>query len=88
MTLHNFVAAPFGNTLIAGTGPAAINMAVQAANGWTDKLGLVNRPGAHTDRLINYFNQNEKIVKSRYLTETNADLGGEAKLDFFMVTTA
>ncbi|MDQ0857936.1 opine metallophore biosynthesis dehydrogenase [Bacillus sp. V2I10] len=83
MTLHNFIAAPFGNTLIAGAGPAAINIAVQAANGWTDKLGLVNRPGAHTARLINYFNQNGKIVKSRYLTEANAALDGEAKLDIF-----
>jgi len=42
---------PFGNTLIVGAGPAGIHVAVDMSRGWSDKLGLLNRPGAHTDRI-------------------------------------
>ena len=41
----------FGNTLIVGAGPAGIHVAVDVSRGWCDQLGLLNRPGVHTDKI-------------------------------------
>ncbi|MBT2583220.1 opine metallophore biosynthesis dehydrogenase [Planococcus sp. ISL-109] len=74
---------PFGNTLLVGAGPAAINIAVHVSMGWCDKLGLVNRAGTHTNRLKESFKKNGTVLKARNQSQLNQDLSGEAKLDFF-----
>jgi staphylopine/pseudopaline/yersinopine synthase len=83
MTLHTFGKTPFGNTLIVGAGPAAINIAVNVSNGWCDQLGLVNRAGTHTNQLKKCFDKYGNVLKSRYQSNKNSHLNGEAVLDFF-----
>ncbi|OMP66265.1 opine metallophore biosynthesis dehydrogenase [Domibacillus epiphyticus] len=73
---------PFGNTLIVGAGPAAINIAVDISRGWCDKLGLVNREGAHTNRLKESFKKYGQVLKARYQGQNRA-LSGEGNLDCF-----
>jgi hypothetical protein len=83
MTFIKSGTSPFGNTLIVGAGPAAINIAVNVSRGWCDKLGLVNRKGIHTNRLKESFKVHGKSLKSRYQNHSNRHLNGTAKLDFF-----
>lgn len=83
MSVNTNVKTPFGNTLLVGAGPAAINIAVHVSRGWCDKLGLVNRAGAHTNRLKESFNKQGRVLKARNQSQLNQDLSGETKLDFF-----
>ena len=83
MTHIKSAPALFGNTLIVGAGPAAINIAVNVSRGWCDKLGLVNRKGIHTNRLKESFKVHGKLFKSRYQNHSNYHLNGEAKIDIF-----
>jgi staphylopine/pseudopaline/yersinopine synthase len=83
MTFIKSGTSPFGNTLIVGAGPAAINIAVNVSRGWCDKLGLVNRKGIHTNRLKESFKVHGKSLKSRYQNHSNRHLNGTAKIDFF-----
>ena len=73
---------PFGSTLIIGAGPAAVNIAVNLSRGWSDKLGLVNRAGAHTSRLKVSFKKHGQVLKATYQSQ-NRQLSGEARLDCF-----
>jgi hypothetical protein len=57
--------APFGNTLIVGAGPAAVQVAVHLAQGWCDDLGLVNRQGAHSSRLKAQLVENGFVLQAR-----------------------
>jgi staphylopine/pseudopaline/yersinopine synthase len=48
-----------GNILIAGVGPAAIQTAVQLCTaGFSERIGLYNRPGARAERIKRELNQN------------------------------
>ncbi|GKU78285.1 opine metallophore biosynthesis dehydrogenase [Paenibacillus sp. L3-i20] len=47
----NNEAAPFGNTLMIGTGPASIHMAVDLSRGWCNQLGLLNRKSERSEQL-------------------------------------
>ncbi|WP_063974810.1 opine metallophore biosynthesis dehydrogenase [Domibacillus aminovorans] len=83
MTFHTSGAMPFGNTLVVGAGAAAINIAVNVSRGWCDKLGLVNRAGAHTNRLKEGFIKHGQMLHARYQSQSSHHLNGEAKLDCF-----
>jgi hypothetical protein len=83
MTLNTSGTTPFENTLIVGAGPAAINIAVNISRGWCDKLGLVNRAGAHTNRLKESYKKHGQVLKARYQSQKSSHLSGEAKLDCF-----
>lgn len=72
-----------GNTLIVGAGPAAINIAVNISKGWCDRLGLVNRPGAHTNQLKDEFNKHGQILLAKYQNPSSRHLNGKVNLDIF-----
>ncbi|MFC4769093.1 opine metallophore biosynthesis dehydrogenase [Effusibacillus consociatus] len=73
----------FGNTLIIGAGPAAIQVAVNVSQGWCDNLGLLNRKGAHTNRLKKELKENHSILTSKVQGEKYSHLSGEARLTRF-----
>jgi hypothetical protein len=73
---------PFGHTLIVGAGPAAIHTAVNMSKGWCGRLGLVNRRGSHTDRLMLELEQSNQRLISRQ-SEAHTHLSGEARVDHF-----
>jgi hypothetical protein len=83
MTFHTSGMTPFSNTLIVGAGPAAINIAVNLSKGWSDTLGLVNRPGTHTNLLKEGFKKHGQVLKARYQSLSSRHLSGEATLDCF-----
>lgn len=70
----------FGNTLIAGAGPAAIQTAVQLSSGFSKKIGLYNRTGTHADRLKEELERNQYHVS---LTVQGAKTVHSAKIDHF-----
>lgn len=81
MTLNS---QAFGNTLIAGAGPAAFAVAVQAAKGgYSNKLGLANRTGEHSEQLQKYFELNEYEVSSLFAPHLDQSLNGKAAIHFF-----
>jgi len=73
----------FGNTLIIGAGPAAIQVAVAVSRGWSDKIGMVNRKGGRTVRLKRELEQNGHKVSLKGQGEKYGHLTGEAKLHHF-----
>ncbi|UHA73624.1 opine metallophore biosynthesis dehydrogenase [Paenibacillus sp. 481] len=79
----NLFEKSFGNTLIVGAGPAAIFVAVHAARGWCDQLGLVNRKGPHTARLASELEQHQYTVTSNVQGEQRSHLSGTARLTHF-----
>ncbi|WP_051217245.1 opine metallophore biosynthesis dehydrogenase [Paenibacillus assamensis] len=78
-------AAPFGNTLLIGAGPAAIHTAVQLSRGWSSKLGLLNREGPHAAQLLQELEQAQQCVTSRMYGEQHQHLEGTVRLDHFYV---
>lgn len=69
-----------GNTLIAGVGPAAIQMTVNLSKGFSQKIGLYNRPGAHSDLLKKELQGNDQHV---YLTVQGEETEHKAKISHF-----
>jgi staphylopine/pseudopaline/yersinopine synthase len=70
----------FGNTLIAGAGPAAIQTAVQLSSGFSKKTGLYNRTGTHADRLKEELKRNQYHVS---LTVQGTETVHSTKIDHF-----
>jgi staphylopine/pseudopaline/yersinopine synthase len=70
----------FGNVLIAGAGPAAIQTAVQLSRGFSRKIGFYNRTGTHADRLKEELEQNQYHVS---LTVQGSDTVYRTKIDAF-----
>ena len=75
--------APFGNTLIVGAGPAGIHVAVDVAKGWCCQLGLLNRPGAHTDKIRQELEQTGGRIATEARVDKYEHLVGEAVLSRF-----
>ncbi|MGG4488565.1 opine metallophore biosynthesis dehydrogenase [Metabacillus idriensis] len=81
MTLNS---KAFGNTLIAGAGPAAFAVAVQAAKGgYSNKLGIANRAGEHSEQLQEYFEINGFEVSSLFAPHLDQSLKGKASIHYF-----
>lgn len=74
---------PFGNTLIVGAGPAGIHVAVDVSRGWCDRLGLLNRPGAHTDKIKQELSQTENKILLEARVEKFKHLAAEATVTRF-----
>jgi staphylopine/pseudopaline/yersinopine synthase len=70
----------FGNTLIAGAGPAAIQTAVQLSRGFSKQIGFYNRAGIHADCFKVELKQNQDNVS---LTFQGADSVYGTKIDYF-----
>lgn len=70
----------FGNTLIAGAGPAAIQTAVQLSSGFSMKIGFYNRTGTHADRLKEELERNKYHVS---LTVQGTETLHCTKIDHF-----
>lgn len=70
----------FGNTLITGAGPAAIQTAIQLYQGFSTKLGLYNRAGTHADRVKKELEQNQFEIS---LTVQGSENIQQAKVDLF-----
>ncbi|WP_338083522.1 opine metallophore biosynthesis dehydrogenase [Fictibacillus nanhaiensis] len=73
----------FGNTLIAGAGPAGIQIAVQLSKGWSKKIGLYNRPGIHAARVREELACNHNEVALTIQGEHSGLYAGRAKIDQF-----
>ncbi|MRX55233.1 DUF2338 family protein [Bacillus idriensis] len=74
----------FGNTLIAGAGPAAAAVSVQTAKGgFSKELGLSNRAGEHSERLKAHFDQNGYEISSLFAPHLDQNLSGKASLNRF-----
>ncbi|MBD7963487.1 opine metallophore biosynthesis dehydrogenase [Fictibacillus norfolkensis] len=69
-----------GNTLIAGAGPAAIQTAVQLYSGFSERIGLYNRPGVHAQRIKKELIHNNFEVS---LTIQGKETELTAKIDCF-----
>ncbi|MBH0155295.1 opine metallophore biosynthesis dehydrogenase [Fictibacillus sp. 5RED26] len=69
-----------GNTLIAGAGPAAIQTAVQLYSGFSERIGLYNRPGVHAQRIKKELIHNNFEVS---LTIQGKEAESTAKIDCF-----
>lgn len=75
----------FGNTLIAGVGPAAIQTAVQLSRGFSKKIGFYNRTGTHADLLREELKRNQYKVS---ITVQGVDIAYDAKIDCFIDSSA
>ncbi|MDR6225699.1 opine metallophore biosynthesis dehydrogenase [Desmospora profundinema] len=75
--------SPFGHTLIVGAGPAAIQVAVHIFRGWCEGLGLINRKGAHSDRMKEELKKNGFNLTARVQGEKAGHLSGKATLTHF-----
>ncbi|MFG6494694.1 opine metallophore biosynthesis dehydrogenase [Fictibacillus sp. UD] len=80
MEIQEFIKKDLGNTLIAGVGPAAIQIAVHLSRGYSKKIGLYNRPGIHADRLKVELGENDYHVS---LTVQGIDTEFKAKISSF-----
>jgi staphylopine/pseudopaline/yersinopine synthase len=74
---------PFGNTLLVGAGPAAIQVAADFSRGWCEKLGLLNRKGPHAARLKTELEQQQSVLSIRVQGETSSQLSGQVRVDRF-----
>lgn len=74
---------PFGNVLIVGAGPAAIQVAVDISRGWCDAVGLLNRRGRHSERLRAELEANSYHVTARAQGEKCRHLCGQARVSRF-----
>lgn len=74
----------FGNTLIAGAGPAAIQIAVQLNSGFSKRIGFYNRTGFHADRLREELKQNQYEVS---LTVQGSKIKHRARIDRLIDST-
>ncbi|MFS0838947.1 opine metallophore biosynthesis dehydrogenase [Paenibacillus sp. 1P03SA] len=81
MTRPEQVIPPFGNTLIVGAGPAGIHIAVDAGRGWCGRLGLANRRGAHSDRILCELDRQGYTLSSVVQIQSKSHLSGEVLLD-------
>ncbi|SHH16512.1 opine metallophore biosynthesis dehydrogenase [Tepidibacter thalassicus] len=73
----------FGNVLIVGAGPVAINVAVNISNGWCNNIGLVSRKSFHLTRFKEELKQNNYIIKSKAQGEKLSNICGKVKLKYF-----
>lgn len=74
----------FGNTLIAGAGPAAAAVSVQTAKGgFSEELGLANRAGEHSEQLKAYLDQKCYMISSLFAPHLDQNLSGKASLNRF-----
>ncbi|MFC0189392.1 opine metallophore biosynthesis dehydrogenase [Fictibacillus aquaticus] len=71
----------FGNTLLAGAGPAAIQIAVHLSKGWSTKLALYNRHGSHASRMAEELHHSQNIVKLTVQGDHDRRLSGSAVIE-------
>lgn len=74
------LSTPFGNVLIIGAGPAGIHVAVDVSKGWSTQIGLANRKGTHSDRIIQELNSHSFMLSSEVQVESHRHLSGEIQL--------
>ncbi len=73
----------FGNTLVVGAGPAAINVAVNISSSWCSNIGLLNRKSSHTTKLKKQLKENNFTISSKVQNENHFKLSGKVKLKHF-----
>lgn len=74
----------FGNTLIAGAGPAAAAVSVQAAKaGFSKEIGIANRAGDHSEQLKDHFDSNGFELHSLFARHLDQNLSGKAAVNHF-----
>jgi len=73
---------PFGNTLIIGAGPAGIHAAVDWSR-QSNQVGLLNRRGAHADRIQRELEQNNNAVFADLQTPQARHLSSGAQVSLF-----
>ncbi|MFF2155218.1 opine metallophore biosynthesis dehydrogenase [Paenibacillus chitinolyticus] len=81
MTSPEQVVSPLGNTLIVGAGPAGVHIAVDVGRGWCARLGLANRKGAHSTRILNELSVQGYTLSSVIEIQSKRHLTGEVRLD-------
>ncbi len=74
------MATPFGNTLLVGAGPAAIQAAVNLGGSWCDRIGLLARSSPRTDRLKQELQQHNYRLQAAVQNEKHSRLSGLAYL--------
>lgn len=73
----------FGDTLIIGAGPTAIQVAVNLSNGWCHRLGMASRMSERTSQFKRDLEDHQFIIRSEVQQENHIHLTGEVKLDCF-----
>ncbi|EGL17361.1 hypothetical protein HMPREF9413_1172 [Paenibacillus sp. HGF7] len=81
LTSPEQVIPPLGNTLIVGAGPAGIHIAVDVGRGWCGRLGLANRKGAHSTRILCELDRQGYTLSSVVQIQSKRHLTGEVRLD-------
>jgi len=79
----NNVTQPFGNTLLIGAGPAAIQFGVDLARGWSSKVGLLNRKGPHADRLRKELEKHDHVLAATGHGLPISHLSGQVRVNRF-----
>jgi hypothetical protein len=70
----------FGNTLLAGAGPAAIQIAVHLSKGWSTKLALYNRYGSHASRMAEELHHSHNLIELTVQGDHDRRLSGKAAI--------
>ena len=73
----------FGNVLIVGAGPAGIHVAVDISKGWCKQLGLANRKGTHSDRIMQELHSRSFVLSTEVQVEAHRHLSGDAQLSCY-----
>lgn len=73
----------FGNTLIVGAGPAAIQIAVNLSKGWSNKIGLLNRKGKHAEKIMQELKENGYMLSANVIEGKHDTFLGQVKLTHF-----